>query len=151
VRSAGIHPSFFGHTYKLLLFCDRVPEYEFGDETECQGRYRSKNTGNSDVSANRIQWKTSRTRIRSKTLQTKSNLYVAYPKILGNNCWSAIFADSITAPRPLLGGSEGAKLSQLVACFLGFQHPKNGRMRTEKNQKRAELSNFYISCGHEIH
>ena len=45
----------------------KVPTYAFGHETNRQGHYtRNNKSGNFDVSATRIQWKTSRTTIRPK-------------------------------------------------------------------------------------
>jgi len=65
------------HTF--LLFFGRIPKYGFGHEADRQKCYGRKNTGKFGVSANRIQWTMSRTKIRPKSSK-KFKLYFAYPK-----------------------------------------------------------------------
>jgi len=59
---------------QFVLF-DRVPKYAFGHETDRQGRYGPQNSCKFDVSATRIQWKTSRTRIWSEIRKQMKTLF----------------------------------------------------------------------------
>ena len=65
----------------------KVPKYEFGRGTDRHGRYRRKNTGKFDVSASRIQWKTSRTRIWQRIME---------------KCWKLILLTRATLGQILL-------------------------------------------------
>ena len=66
----GAYPPLFGHTLNFLF--RQGSKFGFGREPDSQGRYRRKNTGYFNVSAARIQWKTSRTRIRPPKTGTRN-------------------------------------------------------------------------------
>ena len=72
-------PVLLATTFFTFLF-GQVPKYGFGRETDRQGRYRRKNTGQFDVSATRIQWKTSRTEIRPKVLNERVRTLFCLPE-----------------------------------------------------------------------
>jgi len=67
----------------LQLFLCSVPNCEFGCQTERQGRYSFKNTCKFDVLATRIQWKTSRTKIRPTSRKNKIYCVLLTRTILG--------------------------------------------------------------------
>ena len=67
----------------FLLFSRPGSKYGFGRETERNVLYRCQNTYEFDVPATRIQWNTSRTRIRPKARKTKFEFYFAYPSKTG--------------------------------------------------------------------
>ncbi len=71
-------------------------KYGFGNETYRHGRYRRKNTGEFDVSATRIQWKASRTRIRPKSIKKSLNFILLTRAILG--IWQALVDRLRAAP-----------------------------------------------------
>jgi len=81
-------------TYFFTFCFGRTPKSGFWHETDRQKCYGRKNTGKFGVSANRIQWTTSRTKIRPKSSKKKLKLYFAYPSNPG-------FRDPIWALRPL--------------------------------------------------
>jgi len=60
-----IYPVSLARTF--LLFFGRPPKSGFGHEADCQTCYGRKNTGKFGVSAIRIQWTTSRTKLRPKS------------------------------------------------------------------------------------
>jgi len=54
-----------------MFFPTRIPKYGFGHKTDRQKCYGLKNKGSFGVSAIRLQWTTSRTRIRQKSREQK--------------------------------------------------------------------------------
>ena len=60
-----LYPVLLARTF--LHFFSRIPKYGFGHETDLQKCYGHKNTGKFGISAIRIQWTTSRTKIRPKS------------------------------------------------------------------------------------
>jgi len=67
----------------FFIFPVRVSKYEFGCENHRQGRYRRNNTCKFGVSANRIQWKTSRTSTRPTNQKNSFNFIWLTRAILG--------------------------------------------------------------------
>jgi len=63
----------------FFTFFGRIPKYGFGHETDRQKSYGRKNTGEFGVSAIRIQWTTSRTKILPKSRNEEVNFFFAYP------------------------------------------------------------------------
>ena len=66
-------------THFFTFFCRPDSQIWIRHETDLQQCYGRKNTGKFGVSANRIQWKTPRTKIRPKSQNKQFELYFAYP------------------------------------------------------------------------
>jgi len=76
--------------YFFMFVLGQLPKYGFEHEADRKGRYRRKNKVKFDVFATRMQWETSRTRMRPKSPQTKFKFASAYPSnpaLLVRNYW----------------------------------------------------------------
>jgi len=74
----------------FLLFFQPDAKIWIRHETDRQKCYGRKNTGRFGVSAIRIQWTTSRTRIRPKSKKKKLKFYFAYPSNPGVSVWAGL-------------------------------------------------------------